>query len=57
MKVKEEVGLIFEFCVVIVQGGYTPRAWLPSDLVIQCLWHLVAKIPEQPHPWCVTSIC
>ena len=24
------INLIFEFCVV--QGGCTPRAWLPSDL-------------------------
>ena len=46
VKVKEEVGsinLIFEFCVVIVQGGYTPRAWLPSDLASACCRHLVAK--------------
>ena len=43
MKVKEEVGsinLIFEF---IVQGGYTPRAWLHSDLASACRRHLVAK--------------
>ena len=36
MKVKEEVGsinLIYEFCV---QGGYTPWAWLPSDLASAC---------------------
>ena len=26
------INLIFEFCVVIVQAGCTPRAWLPSDL-------------------------
>ena len=34
------IKLIFEFCVVIVQAGCTPRAWLPSDLAT-C-------------PWCVT---
>ena len=34
------INLIFEFCVVIVQAGCTPRAWLPSDLAT-C-------------PWCVT---
>ena len=26
------INLIFEFCVVIVQAGCTPRAWLLSDL-------------------------
>ena len=26
------INLIFKFCVVIVQAGCTPRAWLPSDL-------------------------
>ena len=26
------INLIFEFCVIIVQAGCTPRAWLPSDL-------------------------
>ena len=26
------INLIFEFCVVIVQAGCTPQAWLPSDL-------------------------
>ena len=28
------INLIFEFCVVVVQAGYTPRAWLPSDLAL-----------------------
>ena len=37
------INLIFEFCVVIVQAGCTPRAWLPSDLATLCLRHSVAK--------------
>ena len=37
------INLIFEFCVVIVHAGCTPRAWLPSDLATSCLRHLVAK--------------
>ena len=37
------INLIFEFvlCSHIVQAGYTPRAWLPSDLAtFQLLNHL-----------------
>ena len=26
------INLIFEFCVIIEQAGYSTRAWLPSDL-------------------------
>ena len=37
------INLIFEFCVVIVQAGCTPRAWLLSDLATSCLRHSVAK--------------
>ena len=37
------INLIFEFCIVIVQAGCTPRAWLLSDLATSCLRHLVAK--------------
>ena len=30
------INLIFEFCVVIVQAGCTPRARLLSDLATEC---------------------
>ena len=35
------INLIFEFCVVIVQAGCTPRAWLPSDLATSPLLSVI----------------
>ena len=45
------INLIFEFCVVIVQAGCTPRALLPSDLVtspLVCNLYLTLTIIHNP---------
>ena len=34
-----------EFCVVIVQAGYTPLAWLPSDLATSALMYNLYVFP------------
>ena len=34
------------FCVVIVQAGYTPRAWLPSDLASNLALGVLLTYPE-----------
>ena len=44
------INLIFDFCVVIVQAGCTPRAWLPSDLAtlpLVCNLYLFATLIGQ----------
>ena len=44
------INLIFEFCVVIVQAGCTPRAWLPQNPISHPSIPPPPSIPFLPHP-------